>query len=139
MTPFAASSDLATARPRRRFDPRLYQIAVLAGLLLYGVLALDFAIGIAQALVLLATALLTQYAGTRLSRLPAFDPRSALISGLSLCLLLRTNSLALSIAAAIVTVGSKFVIRINGKHLFNPTNFGVVAMMLATGLVWVSP
>ena len=31
------------------------------------------------------------------------------------------------------------MIRINGKHLFNPTNFGVVAMMLATGLVWVSP
>mgnify|MGYP003694681003 CR=1 FL=1 len=59
--------------------------------------------------------------------------------GALLCLLLRTNSVSLSIAAAIVTVCSKFVIRINGKHLFNPTNFGVVAMMLATGLVWVSP
>src|SRR5436305_7106041 len=99
MTPFAATPDLATARPRRRFDPRLYQIAVLAGLLLYGVLGLDFAIGVAQAFVLLAAALLTQYAGTRLRHLPAFDPRSALISGLSLCLLLRTSSLALAALA----------------------------------------
>jgi Na+-transporting NADH:ubiquinone oxidoreductase subunit NqrB len=81
----------------------------------------------------------TQFACARLWRLPAFDPRSALISALSLCLLLRTNSLLLAIAAAIVTVGSKFVIRIGGKHVFNPTNFGIVAMMLATGQVWVSP
>jgi Na+-transporting NADH:ubiquinone oxidoreductase subunit NqrB len=120
-------------------DPRLYQIATLASLLGYGLVRLDFEIPLVQAASMLGTALLTQFACTRLWRLPAFDPRSALISGLSLCLLLRTNSLSLSIAAAIVTVGSKFVIRINGKHLFNPTNFGVVAMMLATGLVWVSP
>ena len=120
-------------------DPRLYQIATLACLLGYGLIRLDFEIPLVQAASMLGTALLTQFACTRLWRLPAFDPRSALISGLSLCLLLRTNSLSLSIATAIVTVGSKFVIRINGKHLFNPTNFGVAAMMLATGLVWVSP
>ena len=120
-------------------DPRLYQIATLASLLAYGLVRLDFEIPLVQAASMLGTALLTQFACTRLWRLPAFDPRSALISGLSLCLLLRTNSLSLSIAAAIVTVGSKFVIRFNGKHLFNPTNFGVVAMMLGTGLVWVSP
>ena len=120
-------------------DPRLYQIATLASLLAYGLIRLDFEIPLVQAASMLGTALVTQFACTRLWRLPAFDPRSALISGLSLCLLLRTNSLSLAIAAAIVTVSSKFVIRFNGKHLFNPTNFGVVAMMLGTGLVWVSP
>ena len=111
-------------------DPRLYQIATLASLLGYGLMQLDFEIPLVQAAAMLGTALLTQFACTRLWRLPAFDPRSAMISGLSLCLLLRTNSLSLAVAAAVVTVASKFVIRINGKHLFNPTNFGVVAMML---------
>jgi enediyne biosynthesis protein E5 len=120
-------------------DPRLYQIATLASLLGYGLFRLDFDIPLFQAGAMLGTALLTQFACTRLWRLPAFDPRSALISGLSLCLLLRTNSLLLAIAAAIVTIGSKFVIRMHGKHLFNPTNIGVVLMMLGTGLVWVSP
>jgi Na+-transporting NADH:ubiquinone oxidoreductase subunit NqrB len=92
-----------------------------------------------RAALLLGTALLTQLAGTRLCRLPAFDPKSALISGLSLGLLLRTGSPLLAAATAAVAVASKFVLRIDGKHLFNPTNFGIVAMMLATGRVWVSP
>ena len=120
-------------------DPRLYQIFLLSSLLVYGVVHLDLEISPSRALALLATALFTQYACSRLWRLPAFDPRSALISGLSLCLLLRTNSAWLAVLAAGVTVASKFVLRIRGKHVFNPTNFGIVAMMLATGGVWVSP
>jgi hypothetical protein len=38
-----------------------------------------------------------------------------------------------------MTIVSKFVLRWRGKHLFNPTNFGLVAMLLSTGQVWVSP
>ena len=120
-------------------DPRYYQIATLACLLGYGLVRLDFEIPLVHAAAMLGTALLTQFACTRLWRLPAFDPRSALISGLSLCLLLRTNSLPFAILAAVVTIASKFVIRWKGKHLFNPTNVGVVAMILFTGQVWVSP
>jgi Na+-transporting NADH:ubiquinone oxidoreductase subunit NqrB len=120
-------------------DPRHYQIAVLATLLTYGLVRLDFEISAANAVAMLTVSLLTQYACTRIWRLPAFDPRSALISGLSLCLLLRTNYLSLAVLAAVVTIASKFVIRIWSKHIFNPTNFGVVLMMLATGAVWVSP
>jgi Na+-transporting NADH:ubiquinone oxidoreductase subunit NqrB len=121
-------------------DPRLYQILVLASLLVYGIVQLDFDVTLPRAALLLGTALLTQAACTRLWRLPAFDPKSALISGLSLCLLLRTGSPLLAVAAAVVTVASKFILRINGKHVFNPTNFGIVALILATGgQVWVSP
>jgi len=121
-------------------DPRLYQILVLSSLLVYGVVRLDLEVRAPLAAAMLATVLLTQYACTRLWRLPAFDPRSALISGLSLCLLLRTGSLLLGVVAAVATIAVKFVIRWRGKHLFNPTNFGIVALMLATGgRVWVSP
>jgi Na+-transporting NADH:ubiquinone oxidoreductase subunit NqrB len=120
-------------------DPRYYQIAVLATLLGYGTVWLDFEITGGRAALLLGVALLTQYACTRIWKLAAFDPRSALISGLSLCLLLRTNSTGLAVLAAVITIASKFVIRINDKHLFNPTNFGIVFMMLTTGQVWVSP
>ena len=121
-------------------DPRWFQISALSGLLIYGMGWLSFEIGVAQAVVTLAAVLLTQCAGTRWAKLPAFDAKSALISGLSLCLLLRTNHLALAAVAGVVTIASKFLLRMNGKHLFNPTNFGLVAMMLATGgAVWVSP
>ncbi|HEY2952816.1 MAG TPA: RnfABCDGE type electron transport complex subunit D, partial [Verrucomicrobiae bacterium] len=123
-----------------RADPRIYQIAALGSLLLYGGLWLHFDISLAQAAATLATVLVTQYLCTRLAKLPAFDPRSALISGLSLCLLLRTNSLWWVTAAAAATIASKFLLRWRGKHIFNPTNFGLVLMMLCTGgQVWVSP
>jgi len=132
------NATLTLFRPITR-DPRHYQIATLASLLVYGILGLDFEIGAARAAGILATALLTQYVCTRIWRLPWFDPRSALISGLSLCLLLRTDDVALAIVAAIVAVSSKFLIKVNGKHLFNPTNIAIVALMAATGGVWVSP
>jgi len=120
-------------------DPRHYQIAVLTALLTYGVLALDFEIAAGRAAAIVATALLTQALCTRLWRLRRFDPRSALISGLSLCLLLRTNAIGLALAAAVIAVASKFVIQFKGKHLCNPTNIAIVATMAATGQVWVSP
>jgi len=119
-------------------DPRLYQIAMLASLLVYGMGWLAFDITVARAGLLLLTALGTQALCDRAEH-RATNWRSALISGLSLCLLLRTNRADLAIAAAVVAIGAKFVFRIKGKHIFNPTNGGIVAMMLLTDRVWVSP
>jgi enediyne biosynthesis protein E5 len=130
---------LAVKRPWQRRDPRLYQIAALTGLFGYGVVWLDFAVSGWQTVAILATVLLTQALCSRLWQLPVYDPYSALVSGLSLCLLLRTNTLSLAVLTAVITIVSKFVLRWRGKHLFNPTNFGLVAMMLGTGQVWVSP
>jgi Na+-transporting NADH:ubiquinone oxidoreductase subunit NqrB len=123
-------------------DPRLYQIGTLAALLVYGMGWLGFDITPVRAALILATVLMTQWICDRLSgsKAPfASTARSALISGLSLCLLLRTNDAALACLAAVLTIAAKFVIRIRGKHVFNPTNGGIVAMLLLTGHVWVSP
>jgi enediyne biosynthesis protein E5 len=122
-------------------DPRLYQIGTLASLLVYGMGWLDFDITPIRVVLLLTTVLATQWIGDRLAGGPPFrlSMRSALISGLSLCLLLRTNRNDLAVLAAILTIAAKFLIRVDGKHVFNPTNGGIVAMMLLTNQVWVSP
>ena len=120
-------------------DPRHYQIAVLSALLIYGLGWLEFDIAWPQLLISMGTALLVQYACTEIFGLPSFDPRSALISGLSLCLLLRTNTLLLAFLTAVVTITSKFVLKRDRKHIFNPTNFGIVVMIALTNQVWVSP
>lgn len=127
------------SHPIRHHDPRYYQIAVLASLVVYGVLVLDFEIRPATATLVVATAMAAQAVLTRAFRLPTFDPRSALISVLSLCLLLRTDSPAVAAFAAITTIASKFLIRLRGKHVFNPTNFGLVITILAFDRAWVSP
>ncbi len=119
-------------------DPRLYQIASLSILLLYGLFWLDFDISIWQIVVTLGVAQLIQYAATRYFNLTTFDPKSALISSLSLCLLLRTNDLLVAAFAALIAIGSKFVIRWNNKHVFNPTNLALV-VILSSGLGWISP
>lgn len=91
-------------------DPRLYQIISLATLLLYGLFWLQFDISIWQIAITLGVAHVTQYAGTRYFNRPSFDPKSALISSLSLCILLRTNDLAVAALAAFIAIGSKFVV-----------------------------
>jgi Na+-transporting NADH:ubiquinone oxidoreductase subunit NqrB len=120
-------------------DSRLYQISVLASLLVYGMAWLDFEITAIRACLLLLTVLATQTVCDRLDGRRPVNVRSALISGLSLCLLLRTNRTDLAVAAAVLTIAGKFLIRFRGKHIFNPTNGGLVAMLLLTDEAWVSP
>ena len=66
-------------------DPRHYQIAVLFSLLIYGAGWLAFDVNGRQIFVLLGSVLMVQYFCTGFFTAPSFDPRSALISGLSLC------------------------------------------------------
>jgi hypothetical protein len=122
-------------RPR---DPRLYQIAVLGLLVTYGVVVLDFGIHWYNAMAILATALIVQFAGTKFAELPSFDPRSPLITALSLTILLRTDCILLAVVAAAIAIGSKFLIRFNDKHVFNPANVALVTMMLISERAWVS-
>jgi len=140
------SSPASTAPAR---DPRDYQIAALALFLFWGVTRIGFEVGPAQIAVTLGSAQLAQWACARAWRVPPpapvfgvalpWDPKSALISSLSLCLLLRTNHLALAALASALAVTSKFLVRVRGKHVFNPAN-GALALLLALRApVWVSP
>jgi Na+-transporting NADH:ubiquinone oxidoreductase subunit NqrB len=122
-----------------KVDPRLYQIATLAALLTYGWAWLDFDITPPRVALVLGTVLITQYGCSRMWGLDRFDPRSPLISGLSLCLLFRASDPVLAVLAAVIAVASKFVLRTGGKHVFNPTNLAVVALLLVSDRVWVSP
>ena len=119
-------------------DPRYYQIAVLSLLLTYGIVALDFGIRWQNALAIVPTALAVQYFATYVFRLPRFDPLSPLITSLSLTLLLRTDAVGLAAAAALLAIGSKFLLRYDGKHIFNPANFALVSLMLFSEHAWVS-
>ncbi len=120
-------------------DPRHFQISTLSCLVALQVFWADF--GPTGLIVLLAVGgcLLFQFVFSGLWRV-RLDLRSALISGLSLCILLKASSVLFYPLAALLTVGSKFVIRFRGKHVFNPTNIGIVVLLfLAPHDVWVSP
>jgi hypothetical protein len=121
-------------------DPRHGQIATLASLLAYGMGWLDFDVTPVQCAVTVASALAVQALGDWYAGAPLRSgSKSALISSLSLCLLLRTDHLGWAAAGSALAVGSKFLVRVGGKHVFNPTNGALVALLLVTDGVWVSP
>ena len=115
-------------------DPRLLQVAILSTLLVLQTTVFDFGASPEQTATIAAAALATQAIASR----GRFDWRSPTISAVSLSLLLRTHDPLVWVAAGVLAIGSKFVLKYNGKHLFNPSCFAIVAL-LPSGQVWVSP
>ena len=119
-------------------DPRIFQIAALSGLLSYGVFSAGFNLSATQVIVTLSAVLATQYCFSKQQGL-AVDLRSALITGISLCLLLRTDNVMLAALAGTAAISSKFLLRYRHKHIFNPANFALISLSLVFSAVWTSP
>ena len=65
--------------------------------------------------------------------------KSALITSLGLSLLLKVDVIYWVFLATFIAIGSKFLIKYNGKHIFNPANVGVVGTILISQHAWISP
>lgn len=143
------------------FGARTRQILSLTTFLLLGVATRDWTLQVSKVGIILLTCLAVQMSlslfvswradleqssselSQPLNRL-AFDNMlhslpSALITGLGLSLLLRADHIATLVLASTAAISSKFLLRLNGKHIFNPANFGIVVALVATQDAWVSP
>lgn len=124
----------------RRTDPRWFQVLFLSLFLGYVLLFRGFTMSPGQMAVAIGGSLAVQ--ACLLRALGLGDARigylSPLISSLSLCLLLRANGYGVVALAAVLTIGSKFAIRVRGKHVFNPTNFGILMTVLLTSDAWIA-
>jgi Na+-transporting NADH:ubiquinone oxidoreductase subunit NqrB len=56
-------------------------------------------------------------------------PASAYISGISVGILVRSPFMWPYVLASLISIVSKYVLRIRGRHLWNPSNFGVSAVL----------
>ena len=119
-------------------DPRHYQIIVLSSLILLGTFHFAFQLPWWHVVACVGSTVGTQAVADKIVG-RSFDARSPLISALSLTLLLRTGSVTLSIAAGILAISSKYILRWRGKHIFNPANFGLVVLSLLFTGAWISP
>jgi enediyne biosynthesis protein E5 len=119
-------------------DARYFQIGALSSLLLINFWRIDFGANPLTSAVAIGSTLITQIVCARLFGAP-IDLRSPLITGLSLSLLLRADALWLCAAAGAIAISSKFVLRLNGKHIFNPAGLAIVILLLTGTGVWISP
>lgn len=119
-------------------DPRWWQIAALSSLVAVGVGVLRFDMPLWHPPAAMAAALGAQWVGARaVGR--RFDPLSAMITGLSLTLLLRAAGPETTAMAAAIAIWSKFLVRWRGRHFFNPANIGIVVVTALSAEAWISP
>lgn len=119
-------------------DARYWQILSLSVLLALGIWRLGFDQHVLTFVLIAAAALATQVYFTAALGLERFDPLSPLITSLSLTILLRADHAAILMLAAVLAMASKFLLRANGKHVFNPANFAITTLILAD-VAWISP
>jgi Na+-transporting NADH:ubiquinone oxidoreductase subunit NqrB len=120
-------------------DARVYQILFLASLLTFGVLARDFTLKTEQMALAFAAGLATQGFWLRTLGLRQKGFLSAVVTCFGLSILLRSDTLWAHPLAASVAMSAKFMIRVNGKHLYNPANLGVIFATLFLPGTWISP
>jgi len=118
-------------------DPRWLQIAFLCSFLTLGLATRDFPIW--HAPLLFASCLGTQLLCERLLKLPHAGLLSPIITSFGLTLLLRAGAPWIPPLAGALAIGSKYALRIRGRHFFNPANFGLCCLMLLTPRAWCSP
>ena len=130
-------------------DPRYFQVLFQAIFLFYGIFYLNWNADYLHYTISIAGCLFFNYCFESIKQKQFLSLRgksgwnlwgfSVLISAMSLCLLLKTNYWYISLLAAFLTVVSKYVFRMNRKHIFNPSAFGIVAAIYFTNAAWLSP
>ena len=143
MTAAARASQWPKSRPRwldgLPRDARVFQIVFLAALLTTGVLLRDFSVEPLQIVLTFAAGLATQAFWLERLGLQRKGVLSAIVTCCGLSLLLRSDTLWVHPLIATVAISSKFVLRIRGKHVYNPANLGVIAAITMLPGTWVSP
>lgn len=128
-------------------DARHFQMAFQLIFLCYGIWFLQWSDEWLHHVVLIISGLLFQLiadsiAGKKISAnalIKRAGWKSVLISCFSLCLLLKTNSWMICVAATAITIFSKYLLKINGRHIFNPSALGIAATVYITDQAWISP
>ena len=134
----------------KRGDPRLKLSAVIMTLQVLGQTLLDFKVSIAQILVTIGFCALVEVVVTFRRTSVLVWPASAMLTGNSVAFILRAagtrhgdwwslHGIEWFLLAATLSLLSKYLIRFGARHLFNPSNVGIVWCLLVVGAHHVFP
>ena len=131
-------------------DPRLHVATVLLSIQLLGQVGLGFHVTVFQILAAIVTCALIEVAITYRHSGALVWPASAMLTGNGVALIMRavgtpandpwgTQDLALFAGVAAFGLATKYVIKVGGTHLFNPSNVALVVAFLLLGAERVQP
>jgi Na+-translocating ferredoxin:NAD+ oxidoreductase RnfD subunit len=118
------------APPKPKFDQRYVAPLFITLILLiahfyYGALKSPWHTGTAIAVSLLAEMFFGKLYYGRIPNLA-----SAIVSGISVGILVRTEAVWPFAFVALLSILSKYVLRVKGRHIWNPSNFGIAAALI---------
>ena len=125
-------------------DPRLHLAVVIVSLQVLGQVAFEFKLSIAQILVAIFTCAVLEVGIAFFRQHVIMWPASAMLTGNGVAFILRVpgtqhgdwwsmNGWWIYAGTAAVSLLSKYVITFRGRHVFNPSNFGLVLCFLILG------
>ena len=131
-------------------DARLHVAAVLLTLQVLGQTVLDFRLSVAQILVCLAAGALIEFMVSFFKDKVILWPASGLLTGNSTAFILRVpgtlhgdwwslHGIWIFLGVVAISMASKYLIRWKGRHIFNPSNLGLVMAFIALGPQYTEP
>ena len=109
-----------------RYVPPLFITFILVtGHFTFGILE-----GFLPIIAAIGTSLLTELALSMAVTGKTKNLASAYITGISVGILIRTTFIWPFVITAIISIMSKYVLRFRGRHIWNPSNFGIAWMLM---------
>jgi Na+-translocating ferredoxin:NAD+ oxidoreductase RnfD subunit len=109
----------------RYLPPILITAILLAGQLSFGLLE-----SFSRTILAIAAAILTELVLSRLITGKYANLASAYITGISVGILLRAPDNWPYVLCSAIAITSKYVVRWRGRHIWNPSNLGIVALLI---------
>ena len=113
-----------------RIDKRYLAPILVTIVLLVGQLAFGFLESWGRTALAIATAIGVELLLARLFTGKWPHLASSYISGISVGMLVRSPAIWPYALCSAISITSKYVLRVDGRHIWNPSNFGIVAMLV---------
>jgi Na+-translocating ferredoxin:NAD+ oxidoreductase RnfD subunit len=122
----------SAAPPRRRFrfDNRFLAPLLITCILLGAQLSFGFLESYTQTALAIITSIAMELLLSRLFTGKWPHLASAYISGISVGILIRSPAIWPYALCSMIAITSKYLLRIRGRHIWNPSNFGICAMLV---------
>ena len=126
----AITPALEVPRPRRfRFDNRYIAPLFITCILLVGHLSYGILESYEKTALAIVSAILAELILGRIFFGKWLNLASAYISGISVGILLRSPAFWPYALCSVLSIMSKYVLRVKGRHLWNPSNFGICVLL----------
>jgi enediyne biosynthesis protein E5 len=133
MTPEAVASPALTsggARSRFQLDKRYLAPILVTMVLVVGQITFGFLESWGRTMLAIATAIAIELLLGKLFTGKIPHLASAYISGISIGMLVRSPEIWPYALCSAISISSKYLIRVDGRHIWNPSNLGIVAMLV---------